>query len=155
MIKYCKTLNRAWLNTILMTLIATLIAAVFVWQYSQGSVVSGKWRMYYSLIMMVAMVACLFFGNNMTAKTIRRLKDKELAEKLAGYKLAYHKRLRFFSLIGFLAVISMLLLSNMFYVLFAVLSLMLISVSRISSIKVKYELNLGENDIKQIDKMKF
>ncbi|MDR0789897.1 MAG: hypothetical protein LBO06_03770 [Bacteroidales bacterium] len=152
--KYCKMLNKLWLNALIMVLFASLFAILFVWKYGTMSYISGKWILYYGIVAMAAMICCLFLGNNSMAKKIKKLREEDLQQKLIGYKAVYNKKLKFFSAISLVAIISMILLNNLFYAIFAALSLLLIIVSRAMPFKVKYELNLSEEDTKRIDKIK-
>jgi heme/copper-type cytochrome/quinol oxidase subunit 1 len=153
--RYCKMLNKLWLNALIMVVLASLIAVIYVWQLATERMVSGNMVKYYPFVAMVIMILCLFIGNNLTAKRIRRLKGEELSKKLAGYKSEYAKRLKWFSGISFVAVLSMVLFVSMYYMIFAMLSLLLIITARIIPLKIKYELNLNEDDVKQIGRLKF
>jgi hypothetical protein len=88
------------------------------------------------------------------AKKIKKLRNEDLQQKLVGYKVLYRKRLNYFGAISLVAVLSMIVLNNMFYIIFAGLSLLLVIVSRALPVKIKYELNLSEEDIKAIKKIK-
>lgn len=132
----------------------TLVAVMYVWKFAEGSMIYGNLAKYYPFVAMAIMVIILFLGNNLTAKHIRRLKSENLDIKLKVYKKEYGKRLKYFSAISLVAVVSMIVFANMFYVIFASLSFLLVATSRVYEVKVKYELNLSEEEIKKIDKLK-
>ena len=152
--KFCKTLNKVWLNALIMVVSTAMFAALYVWKYAIISYITENWFLYYSIAAMAMMICCLLLGNNAMAKKIKRLRNEELQQKLTGYKAIYRKRINLFSAIALVATISMVLLNHLYYAIFAALSLLLIVVNRVTPIKVKYELNLSDEDIKGADKIK-
>jgi hypothetical protein len=137
-----------------MVIFATLVAAIYIWKFANISILSGIWAKYYPFLAMMLMIICLFLGNNITAKKIKTLRNEDLTKKLTEYKTIYSKRLKFFSAISLIAVVSMIMFASMYYIIFSILSLLLIIFSRVMSVKVKYELNLTEEEIKKVDKLK-
>jgi hypothetical protein len=138
-----------------MATLLSLVTYFYVSRNGNSPYIDGKYNFYFSIALMLAMILCMFCGNNMAKRKIKKLKAEDLVKKLVNYKEIYQKRIRWFSIISVIAVFGMIVGADKSYAIFSAISIILIVLSRCSKLKVKYELNLSEEDIKKMENMKF
>ena len=78
-----------------------------------------------------------------------------LPEKLEKYRMLQIKRLRFYSLVNIVALIGLFFCNQTSFLLFSIISVLLTLLSKVSELKLKMELSLSEEEIENMEKLKF
>ena len=90
-----------------------------------------------------------------TRRKLQKLKGEELPKKLERYRALLIKRFLFYGMVNFIAIIGVIASGQISYMIFSVISLLLIVLSKPTELKLKVELALGEEDMRMFEKLRF
>ena len=154
---YLKLLNKSWSAMIFIEI--ALFAIVYVVNYyyylSNDAILSKGYSVTFSYVLMLVMVLCVFLGGKGTNRKIKNLVSLPLPEKLEKYRMLQIKRLRFYSLVNIVALIGLFFCNQTSFLLFSIISVLLTLLSKVSELKLKMELSLSEEEIENMEKLKF
>ncbi len=153
--KYLKLLDKVWIATLAISLLITGFAAAIYYFIGFEANVSGRNAVIFSYALMLLMVLCVFSAGKSTRRKIERLKTADLPQKAEKYRTAIMKRMMLYSSVSLIAVVGLVVCASAGYLLFCAISVLLIVLSKPTETKVKIELGLTENEIKEFDKLKF
>lgn len=111
-----------------------------------------KINMYISIIMMILILTFFISGRKKYQTQLGKIKLLAFGEKLNEYQTINKKRLNSFTIMTVISSIGYLLSSNILYLGFGFLSILLILLNRSSKIKLSFELNLTNQEVEKIDK---
>ncbi len=134
-----------------------LVAFVLAIYYFFGieATFTGNKAVIFSYALMILMVFCVFAGGKSSRRKIQRLKEATLPEKAEKYRSILIKRLSFYNLVNLIALIGLLVCAQVSYVIFSVIALLLIVLTRPAVLKLKIDLALSEEEINGFEKLKF
>lgn len=112
----------------------------------------NKINMYISIIMMILILTFFISGRKKYQSQLGKIKQLAFGEKLNEYQTINKKRLNSFTIMTVISSIGYLLSSNILYLGFGFLSILLILLNRSSKIKLSFELNLTNQEVEKIDK---
>lgn len=155
--KYLKLLNKSWNAMILIEVVLVAMFYVLTYYYylSNEPILSKGYSVTFSYVLMLVMVLCVFFGGKGINRKIKNLVSLPLPEKLEKYRMLQIKRLRFYSLVNIVALIGLFFCNQTSFLLFSIISVLLTLLSKVSELKLKMELSLSEEEIENMDKLKF
>ncbi len=155
--KYLKLLNKSWSAMIFIEILLVAIFYVTTYYYHQSnpSILSKGYSVTFSYVLMLVMVLCVFWGGKGVNRKVKELVSLPLPEKLEKYRMLQIKRLRFYSIVNVTAVIGMFFCNQNSFLLFSIISVLLTLLSRVSELKLKMELSLSEEEIENMEKLKF
>ncbi|MFA7081501.1 MAG: hypothetical protein WC135_02705 [Bacteroidales bacterium] len=113
---------------------------------------SGKINTYISIIMMILILTFFISGRKKYQTQLGKIKLLVFGEKLNEYQTINKKRLNSFTIMTVISSIGFILSSNILYLGFGFLSILLILLNRSSKIKLSFELNLTNQEVEKIDK---
>lgn len=155
--KYLKILNKSWSSMILIEiiLIAIIYVATYYYHQSNPQIFSEGYAVTFSYVLMLVMVLCVFLASKGTNRKLKALHVLPLPEKLEKYHLLQVKRLRLYSVINFVALIGMFFCNQTSFILFSIIAIVLTLLCRVTELKLKFELALSEEELENIEKLKF
>lgn len=155
--QYLKLLNKSWSAMIFIEIILIAIFYVLTYYYylSNDAILSKGLSVSFSYVLMLLMVLCVFLGGKGTSRKIKNIVSLPLPEKIEKYRMLQIKRLRFYSLVNIVALIGMFFCNQNSFLLFSIIALLLTLLSKVSELKLKMELSLSEEEIENMDKLKF
>ena len=155
--KYLKLLNKSWNAMILIEVVLVAMFYVLTYYYylSNDAILSKGYSVTFSYVLMLVMVLCVFLGGKGINRKVKDLVSLPLPEKLEKYRMLQIKRLRFYSIVNITALIGMFFCNQNSFLLFSVISVLLTLLSRVSELKLKMELSLSEEEIANMEKLKF
>lgn len=153
--KYLKLLDKVWIATLAINLLTSGFAAAIYYFIGFEANVSGRNAVIFSYALMLLMVLCVFSAGKSTRRKIESLKTADLPQKAEKYRTAIMKRMMLYASVSLIAVVGLVVCAAPGYLLFCAISILLIVLSKPSETKVKIELGLTENEIKEFDKLKF
>lgn len=152
---YMGLLNKSW-KAVMISLILLDIAVVGYYFFAGiEAVTEGKNNIILSYALMLLMVVCVFLAGKGTRRKLQKLKGEELPKKLERYRALLIKRFLFYGLVNFIAIIGVVASGQISYMIFCVISLLLIVLSKPTELKLKVELALGEEDMRMFEKLRF
>lgn len=155
--KYLKLLNKAWSAMIFIEIALFAIFYVLTYYYylSNEPILSKGQAVTFSYVLMLVMVICVFLGGKGVSRKVKNIASLPLPEKLEKYRMLQIKRLRFYSLINIVALFGYFVCNQTSFLLFSIIALLLTLLSRVSELKLKMELSLTEEEIGNMEKLKF
>ena len=155
--KYLKLLSKAWVAMIVIEIVLVALFYLTTYYYHQTNppILSQGYSVTFSYVLMLVMVLCVFLGGKGTNRKIKNLVSLPLPEKLEKYRELQIKRLRFYSIVNITALVGMFFCNQNSFLLFSVISVLLTLLSRVSELKLKMELSLSEEEIENMEKLKF
>ncbi len=154
--KYLKLLDKVWIATLAINLLTSGFAAAIYYLIGFEANVSGRNAVIFSYALMLLMVLCVFSAGKSTRRKIESLKTTaDLPQKAEKYRTAIMKRMMLYASVSLIAVVGLVVCAAPGYLLFCAISILLIVLSKPTETKVKIELGLTENEIKEFDKLKF
>lgn len=147
---YIKNLNGLNLRCMLISvIIASLISlGVYFW----GSIAGGRTNVDLSLVAMLLIMLFLFRGRKLFNNKIKGVKNLAFGEKLNVYQKAHKDRVNSFNAINIIASIGLIITGEYMYLIFVVLGIFLIAASWVTTIKLKIELGLNEEELAKLSK---
>lgn len=146
---YIENLNGLHIKYIIINIIIAM--AGFITTLIVGKIgLEQKTNMYISIIMMICILLFFIRGRKVYQRELAKIKDFALGKKLNSYHESNKRRLKSFTMITIIATIGLVLSNNVMYLIFCVLSLMLIILNRSNKSKIAYELNLTNKDIEKL-----
>jgi hypothetical protein len=155
--QYLKLLNKSWSAMIFIEilLIAMFYVLTYYYYLSNEPILSKGYSVTFSYVLMLVMVLCVFLGGKGINRKIKNLVSLPLPEKLEKYRMLQIKRLRFYSLVNIVALIGLFFCNQTSFLLFSIISVLLTLLSKVSELKLKMELSLSEEEIENMEKLKF
>jgi len=148
---YIENLNGLHIKYIIINII--IAVAGFITTLIVGKIGLGqKTNMYISIIMMICILLFFIGGRKIYQRELAKMKDFALGKKLNSYHESNKKRLKSFTIMSVIAIIGLVLSNNMMYLIFCVLSLMMIILNRTNKAKIAYELNLTSKEVEKLGK---
>lgn len=148
---YIQNLNGLHIKYIIINLIISL-AAIITKLMIKSPILSQKFNMYLSVIMMICILIFFFLGRKTYRDGLEKAKDLPLGKKLNLYHQITKKRLKTFTYITLIACFGMLLSNNYMYMIFSAFSIMLIILNRSNKPKLKFELRITDKEAEQLSK---
>ncbi|MBP6429487.1 MAG: hypothetical protein KA273_03725 [Bacteroidales bacterium] len=148
---YIANLNGLHIKYVIINLvfaIAAYLSHLIIGDIGLGS----KINMYISIIMMILILTFFISGRKKYQTQLGKIKLLAFGEKLNEYQTINKKRLNSFTIMTVISSIGYLLSSNILYLGFGFLSILLILLNRSSKIKLSFELNLTNQEVEKIDK---
>lgn len=148
---YIANLNGLHIKYVIINLvfaIAAYLSHLIIGDIGLGS----KINMYISIIMMILILTFFISGRKKYQSQLGKIKQLAFGEKLNEYQTINKKRLNSFTIMTVISSIGYLLSSNILYLGFGFLSILLILLNRSSKIKLSFELNLTNQEVEKIDK---
>lgn len=148
---YIANLNGLHIKYVIINLvfaIAAYLSHLIIGDIGLGS----KINMYISIIMMILILTFFISGRKKYQTQLGKIKLLAFGEKLNEYQTINKKRLNSFTIMTVISSIGYLLSSNILYLGFSFLSILLILLNRSSKIKLSFELNLTNQEVEKIDK---
>lgn len=148
---YIANLNGLHIKYVIINLvfaIAAYLSHLIIGDIGLGS----KINMYISIIMMILILTFFISGRKKYQTQLSKIKLLAFGEKLNEYQTINKKRLNSFTIMTVISSIGYLLSSNILYLGFGFLSILLILLNRSSKIKLSFELNLTNQEVEKIDK---
>ena len=152
--RYLQILRISWVSALVIAIFATVLTVVVRLFLGQEDT-SNNNGMIYSTIVVMVVIALLLFGNKYGKKQIKKLKNKDLIEKITKYKSVYMNQLMCYVLISIVCFVVMILSRNFVIIIFDVFTVLLIIVNRPTQIKVKFDLNLTTEELSKFNHIKF
>lgn len=148
---YITNLNGLHIKYVLINLVFTL-AAFFTHLIIGDIGLEMKINMYISVIMMVTILTLFFSGWKKYQSQLSKIKLLAFGEKLNKYQEINNKRLKSFTIMTVISIVGFVLSSNIYYLGFGFLSILLIFLNRTTKIKITFELNLTKQEVEKIEK---
>ncbi len=148
---YIANLNGLHIKYVIINLvfaIAAYLSHLIIGDIGLGS----KINTYISVIMMILILTFFISGRKKYQTQLGKIKLLAFGEKLNEYQTINKKRLNSFTIMTVISSIGYLLSSNILYLGFSFLSILLILLNRSSKIKLSFELNLTNQEVEKIDK---
>ena len=148
---YIANLNGLHIKYVIINLvfaIAAYLSHLIIGDIGLGS----KINMYISIIMMILILTFFISGRKKYQTQLGKIKLLAFGEKLNEYQTINKKRLNSFTIMTVISSIGFILSSNILYLGFGFLSILLILLNRSSKIKLSFELNLTNQEVEKIDK---
>lgn len=155
--KYLKLLSKAWVAMIVIEIVLVALFYLTTYYYHQTNppILSQGYSVTFSYVLMLVMVLCVFLGGKGTNRKIKNLVSLPLPEKLEKYRELQIKRLRFYSIVNITALIGLFFCNQTSFLLFSIISVLLTLLCKVSDLKLKMELSLSEEEIENMEKLKF
>ena len=155
--KYLKLLSKAWVAMIVIEIVLVALFYLTTYYYHQTNppILSQGYSVTFSYVLMLVMVLCVFLGGKGTNRKIKNLVSLPLPEKLEKYRELQIKRLRFYSIVNITALIGLFFCNQTSFLLFSIISVLLTLLCKVSELKLKMELSLTEEEIENMEKLKF
>ncbi len=155
--KYLKLLSKAWVAMIVIEIVLVALFYLTTYYYHQTNppILSQGYSVTFSYVLMLVMVLCVFLGGKGTNRKIKNLVSLPLPEKLEKYRELQIKRLRFYSIVNITALIGLFFCNQTSFLLFSIISVLLTLLCKVSDLKLKMELSLTEEEIENMEKLKF
>lgn len=148
---YIANLNGLHIKYVIINLVFAI--AAYLSQLIIGDIgLEVKINMYISIIMMILILTFFISGRKKYQTQLGKIKLLAFGEKLNEYQTINKKRLNSFTIMTVISSIGYLLSSNILYLGFSFLSILLILLNRSSKIKLSFELNLTNQEVEKIDK---
>src|SRR5574344_1857473 len=143
---YIKNLKGLYIKYIAINLLIALIAFLITLA-TQKSFLSAKMNMYLSIIMMLCILFCFISGRKRYQHSLLKSRECKLEEKLNIYDKTNKKQLQSFTGITVVASIGFVLSYQPLYLIFAILATGLIAVNMPNKSRMRFELNLKQEEI--------
>lgn len=148
---YISNLNGLHIKYIIINVIITI--AVYLSSLVIGDIgLEYKINMYISIVMMILILIFFISGRKKYQTQLNKIKLFNVGKKLNEYHTINKNRLNSFTIMTFIASIGFISSSNILYLVFCILSILLIFLNRSSKIKLSFELNLSKEELDMIDK---
>lgn len=152
--EYMKAINKLWfamtafdLVLVAITMAITLLVDIQpIYQYDRAAIFTG--------ILMIPMLICLLLGTKSQKRRVKAMQNDPLPKKLEKYRGLLIKRYLLFNIINFIALVGLLICMNYGYLVFCAMAFVLLLLSKPALVKLKFELDFSEEEIKQFDKIK-
>lgn len=155
--EYLKILHKSWIAMVMMEFALIIIIYLLSYFYHQtnDALLSEGYAVTFSYVLMLVMVVCVFLGGKGSNRKLKKINTLPLPKKLTEYRLLQIKRLRAFSLINIIALLGLFVCNQTSYLLFSIIAVVLTLLCKVSELKLKVELALSEEDIENMNKIKF
>ncbi len=153
--QYIQILRKVWVAMVIMSFLLVAFTLAIYYFFGIEATFTGNKAVIFSYALMFLMVFCVFMASKSSRRKIQRLKEATLPEKAEKYRSILIRQLSFYNLVNFFALIGLLLCAQVSYVIFSVIALLLIALTRPNSLKLKIDLALSEEEINEFEKLKF
>ena len=146
---YLENLKGLHIKYIMINIIISLagfISTLIIGEIGLGT----KIDTYLSIILMAGIMICFIKGRKTYQKELRKMKDLVLGKKLNAYQDSNKKVLKYFTYMTCLATIGLVLSCEIRYLVFCLLSVLLIFLNRTNKAKLGYELNLTKEEVEKL-----
>lgn len=151
--KYVKILNITWMITLLISIIVLVICAVVPLIRYGAFVFKVKENMYIYLIMCALVLSLVTYSGKSFKRKCKKLSKEDVNNKILKYKSLCQNMYLSYLASGVIGMLYCVFIGSSEGVMFALISVMLISVARQNSIIVKFNLNLTEEEELEINNM--
>lgn len=153
--RYIQILRISWTSTFVMAVFATIITLLIPLVLSNKAAVNEN-HWYWTNVGAVLLIAFLVvFANKYERKQIKNLKTKDLITKITKYKSVYTNQMLCYVLICIVCFVVVILSKQTLALVFDILSILLIVTHRPTDIKVKFDLNLTNEELSKFNHLKF
>lgn len=151
--KCVKILNITWMITLLISIIVLVICAVVPLIRYGAFVFKVKENMYIYLIMCALVLSLVTYSGKSFKRKCKKLSKEDVNNKILKYKSLCQNMYLSYLASGVIGMLYCVFIGSSEGVMFALISVMLISVARQNSIIVKFNLNLTEEEELEINNM--
>lgn len=151
--KYVKILNITWMITLLISIIVLVICAVVPLIRYGAFVFKVKENMYIYLIMCALVLFLVTYSGKSFKRKCKKLAKEDVNNKILKYKSLCQNMYLSYLASGVIGMLYCVFIGSSEGVMFALISVMLISIARQNSIIVKFNLNLTEEEELEINNM--
>ena len=152
--RYLQILKISWVSALIMTVFVTLMTVIVrLFIIENADAESGK--IIPSAVVMMIVIALILFENKYEKKQIKKLKNKDLIEKITKYKSIYTNQLLCYVSVSVVCFVAIFILKEWGMIIFDIFTVLLIIGNRPTQIKVKFDLNLTQEELSKFNHIKF
>ncbi len=154
--RYLQIIKISWLTALVLSIVFTVFTALALFLIGDNAeLVNEKNFLVCEIIGMVLIVIIVIFSDKLLKKRIKKLHNVDLIQKLVKYKTYYTRQVLCYVVVCIICFIMVMITKQQLCLLFDVLAILLIIARRPNSVKVKFDLNLTQEELSKFNHIKF